>query len=217
MRGIYFTDPEDAKKEQRNAPGFGKLKRKVVNPTRFQRQSMHASWRLLSPRDNVWNHLYRKIMKITSAGKRYNSMTHHNLVHKFIPVPQAMKIPDAKAAVGKEQKRLETIPAWQLDKVKCKKEVILEGQRDKKNVLFATQMDICHLKNAESEKSKGRVVLRGDIVKDDSGAYAVFTEQGSSASRMTAAKVMDVIARLPDCDGQAADARSSIHSGREGG
>ena len=32
----------------------------------------------------------------------------------------------------------------------------------------------------------------GDIVKDDSGAYAVFTEQGLSASQMTAAKVMDV-------------------------
>ena len=71
-------------------------------------------------------------------------------------------------------------------------------------------MDICHLKNAELEvkhqKYKGRVVLRGDIVKDDSGSYAVFTEQGSSASQMTAAKVMDIISRLPSCDGQAADA-----------
>ena len=45
-------------------------------------------------------------------------------------------------------------------------------------------------------------------MKDDSGAHAVFTEQGSSASPMTAAKVMDVIARLPDCDGPAADAVS---------
>ena len=52
-------------------------------------------------------------------------------------------------------------------------------------------------------------MLRGDIVEDDSGAYAIFTEQGSSASQMTAAKVMDVIARLPDCDGQAADAISA--------
>ena len=53
-------------------------------------------------------------------------------------------------------------------------------------------------KNAELEpqfqKCKGRVVLRGDIVKGDSWAYAVFTEQGSSASQMTAAKVMDVMA-----------------------
>ena len=46
-------------------------------------------------------------------------------------------------------------------------------------------------------------------MKDDSGSYAVFTEQGSSASQMTAAKVMDVIARQPDCDGQAADAVSA--------
>ena len=52
-------------------------------------------------------------------------------------------------------------------------------------------------------------MLRGDIVKDDSGAYAVSAEQGSSASQMTAAKVMDVIARLPDCTGQAADAVSA--------
>ena len=60
-----------------------------------------------------------------------------------------------------------------------------------------------------TKKYKGRVVLRGDIVKDDSGSYAVFTEQGSSASQMTAAKVMDIISRLPGCDGQAADAVSA--------
>ena len=52
-------------------------------------------------------------------------------------------------------------------------------------------------------------MLRGDIVEDDSGSYAVFTEQGSSASQMTAAKVMDIISRLPGCDGQAADAVSA--------
>ena len=74
-------------------------------------------------------------------------------------------------------------------------------------------MDTCHSKNAELEakhqKYKGRVVLRGDVVKDDSGSYAVFTEQGSSASQMTAAKIMDIISRLPGCDGQAADAVSA--------
>ena len=60
-----------------------------------------------------------------------------------------------------------------------------------------------------TKKYKGRVVLRGDIVKDDSGSDAVFTEQGSSASQMTAVKVMDVISRLPGCSGQAADAVSA--------
>ena len=75
---------------------------------------------------------------------------------------------------------------------------------------FASLMDTCLLKNAELEakhqRYKIRVVLRGDIVKDDSGSYAVFTEQGSSSSQMTAARVMDIISRLPGCDGQAADA-----------
>ena len=72
------------------------------------------------------------------------------------------------------------------------KEVILEAQRDKKKVHFATSLDICHLKHAELkpkfQKYSGRVVFRGDIVKDDSGFYAEFTDQGSSASQMTAPK-----------------------------
>ena len=46
-------------------------------------------------------------------------------------------------------------------------------------------MDLCH-KNSELEpqfqKYKGREVLRGDFVKDDSGSYVVCTEQASSAS-----------------------------------
>ena len=60
-----------------------------------------------------------------------------------------------------------------------------------------------------TKKNQCRVVLRGDIVKDDSGSFAVFTEQGSSASQMTAAKIMDIISRLPGCDGQATDAEST--------
>ena len=80
------------------------------------------------------------------AGYRCTSITHYNLVHKFIPMPRAMKIPDAKAAVDMEWKKLETIPAWDLGKVQSKKQIILEAQRDKKKVHFASVMDICHLK-----------------------------------------------------------------------
>ena len=87
------------------------------------------------------------------------------------------------------------------------------ARKEGRKVHFSSLMDICHLKNAELEtkhpKYKGRVVLRGDIVKDDSGSCAVFTEQGSSASQMTAAKVMDIISRLPGCAGQTADAVSA--------
>ena len=140
------------------------------------------------------------------AGKGDNSLQHYNLVHNF-PMHQAMKISAAKAAVVKEWEKFEKIPAWDLTKVS-------EARTKGAKVHFASLMDICHLKNAELEtkhqKYKGRVVLRGDIVKDDSGSsYAVFNEQGSSASQMTAAKIMDIISRLPGCDGQAADAVSA--------
>ena len=51
-----------------------------------------------------------------------------------------------------------------------KTDVTLEAQKEVKKVHLATLMDICHLKTAELEqkhqKYKGRVVLRGDIVKD---------------------------------------------------
>ena len=60
------------------------------------------------------------------------------MVHKFILMPHVMKIPDVKAAVDKEWKKLKTIPAWQLEKVRSKKEVIKEAQDNK------TQSDFLH-------------------------------------------------------------------------
>ena len=141
------------------------------------------------------------------AGKGDNSLQHFNLVHKFISMPQG--------TVDQEWEKLEKIPAWNLTKVRSKKEVIDEARTSGAKVHFASLMDTCHLKNAELEtkhqKYKGRVVLRADTVKDDSGSNAVFTEQGSSASQMTAAKVwMAVISRLPGCASrQAADAVSA--------
>ena len=63
----------------------------------------------------------------------------------------------------------------ELDKVKNKKQIIDEVRTSGATVHSASLMDICHLKNAELEakhqKYKGRVVLRGDIVKDSSGFY----------------------------------------------
>ena len=50
-------------------------------------------------------------------------------------------------------------------------------------------------------------MFRGDTVETTLEHVAVFTEQGSSASQMTAVKVVDVmIAKLPGCRGQAPDA-----------
>ena len=74
-------------------------------------------------------------------------------------------------------------------------------------------MDLCFLKHAELEealqKYKGRVVFRGDQVKDETGAMAVFTEQAASASSMSAAKFLDAIARMPGNSGEHADGRKA--------
>ena len=226
LRGIYFIDPEDKEYKETIKNARKKLETSVAPamPCKIMKNcgsggsdknktklacilEANESTRMRMGNSEPHNH------EDHIAGKGENSLQHYNLVHKFIPMPQAMKIPAAKAAVDKEWEKLEKISAWNLTKVKSKKTVIDEARTSGATVHFASLMDICHLKNAELEakhqKYKGRVVLRGDIVKDNSGSYAVFTEQGSSASQMTAAKIMDIISRLPGCDGQAADAVSA--------
>ena len=86
---------------------------------------------------------------ITARG--INSFTQYSLVHKFIPMPQAIIISDAKEAVEKVWEKLEKIPAWQLTKVRNKKEVIDEARTKGRKVHFASLMDLCHLKNSELE------------------------------------------------------------------
>ena len=84
-------------------------------------------------------------------------------------------------------------------------------------------MALCHEKHAEklrkkSEKEfKGRVVFRGDQVKDQSGNYAVFAEQGTSSSSLASAKMLDYVARLPGNNGEDADATSAYTQTQLGG
>ena len=140
--------------------------------------NLRVSWKPVNLQDCVWWESLPNYHEDHIARKGDNSRQHYNLVHKFIPMPQATKVPAAKAAVDGKWEKLEKILAWQLTKVRSKKEVVDETRTSGIKVHFASLMDICHLKNAELEtkhqKYKGRVVLRGDIVKDDSGSYTVF-------------------------------------------
>ena len=100
-----------------------------------------------------------KIQDDHIAGKWFTSMSHYNLVHKFIPMPQAMKIPDAKAAVDKEWIKHETIPAWPLDKVKSKEEACPGGtERQKESPLCfidgLTSPQKCGVISAVQRKSR---------------------------------------------------------------
>ena len=52
------------------------------------------------------------------ARKGNNSLQLYNLVPKFIPMLQAMKVPAAKTAVDKGREKFEKIPSWDLTKVR---------------------------------------------------------------------------------------------------
>ena len=107
-----------------------------MNSTGFPKQSMHAC--IVEAHESTRHRLESSLPKDHDdhiAGKGHNSMTHHNFVHKFIPMPQAMKIPDAKAAVDKELEDARNDPS-----------LAVGLSQEQKGVHAATLMDICHLK-----------------------------------------------------------------------
>ena len=64
-------------------------------------QNLRVSWKPVNPQDCVWKNLYQIIIEDHIAGKVGTiHCKHYNLVHKFIPMPQAMKMPAAKASSG---------------------------------------------------------------------------------------------------------------------
>ena len=128
----------------------------------------HVSLKSSSPPNKHSRTQYRDDEDHIAEGA-YNSLSQMNLARNLIPVRQAIKILDAKAAVDKELEKLEELPAWHLTKVKSEKEVIEKAEEKDRTVHFATLLDLFHRKNSELEprvqKNKGRVVHRGDVVK----------------------------------------------------
>ena len=130
-----------------------------------------------------------------AADRGHKSMSLLNFVHLPIHIPEAMTIPEVKAALGQCMGQMaKTLPAWQESKVRNKQEVIVESQNEGTTVpsccscglLSSRKFRIGQLDD-KVQKYRGRVVLRGDAVKGDSGSCSELTEQGSSATHMTAA------------------------------
>ena len=87
---------------------------------------------------------------ITAKGT--NSVTHYSLVHKFIPMPQAFKIQMQRRQWRKNGQKLKKLLAWQLTKVRNKKEVIDVARNKGSKVHVASLMHLCHLKNTSISK-----------------------------------------------------------------
>ena len=112
MRGIYFIDLEDKAFKQTIKNARKKLETSVVPamPCKIMKNCVNGASNKIktklacileadeSTRMRMGNskpHCHEDHI----AGKGENSLQHYNLVHKFSPLPQAMKIPAAKAAV----------------------------------------------------------------------------------------------------------------------
>ena len=141
LRGIYFIDPEDTEFKETIKNARKKLETSVALavPCKIMKNcgsggsdknktklacilEANESTRMRMGNSEPSNH------EDHIAGKGENSLQHYNLVHKFILMPQAMKIPAAKAAVDRECENLEKISVWNLTKVKSKKKVIDEAR-----------------------------------------------------------------------------------------
>ena len=158
LRGIYFIDREDTEFKETIKNARKKLETSVAlaMPCKIMKNCGSGASNKIktklacileaeNPQECVWEIRYRIIMKTILQEKvkiHYNT----TIWFKFILVPQAMKIPAAKAAVDKEWEKLEKISAWNLTKVKSKKQVTDEARTSGATVHFASLMDICHLK-----------------------------------------------------------------------
>ena len=119
LRGFYFIDPEDKEFKEISKNAKRKLEHQWL-PLCFARSARRTRMgrpvaRLLISSQNfacILEASESRRMRMEEslpnyhedhvAGRGDNSLQHYNLVHKFIPMPQAMKIPAAKAAVDKE-------------------------------------------------------------------------------------------------------------------
>ena len=116
LRGIYFIEPEDTELKETTKNARKKLETsaapampcKIMKNVGVVNQSNKIKTKLAcileadeSTRMRMGNSIPHN-HEDHIAGTGENSLQHYNLVHKFIPMPQAMNIPAAKAAVDKE-------------------------------------------------------------------------------------------------------------------
>ena len=90
-----------SKKRTKNRTGFQETEAKSCESNKIPKKTRHAC--IVEAHEFTRQCLESSLPKDHEdpiAGKGYNSVTQYNLVHKFIPMPQAMKTRDANAASG---------------------------------------------------------------------------------------------------------------------
>ena len=118
LRGIYFIDTEDKELKETVRNARKKLetpmapampcktcKKNKSGETRSKTNNFESKFAcILEASESTRLRMEESLPNYHEdhiAGKGNKSLQHCNLVHKLIPMPQAMKIPAAKAAVDK--------------------------------------------------------------------------------------------------------------------
>ena len=108
LRGIYFTDPEDKEFKETIKNARKKLEMPIspAMSCKTSKTCKHGE-SILEASEYTRMRMDESLPKYHEdhvAGKGDNSLQHYNLVHKFIPMPQAVKIPAAGVEPDKGQK-----------------------------------------------------------------------------------------------------------------
>ena len=118
LRGIFFIEPndEESKHTMKNARRKLEIPMPAAMPCKTPADCRGETCRNIGKRKTKYacivdadESMRLKLEGVPHgyhedhvAGRGMNSSSHYNLVNKFILMPQAMKIPDAKAALEKE-------------------------------------------------------------------------------------------------------------------
>ena len=159
--------------------------------------------------------------------KGYVSEFLYGMSQKPIARKNKMTILDATAAVDREWDKLKSLLTWDFKNVKPKSEVVRQAKKDGIPPHAASLMGIANTPSSRKSslpsplrpppssppKTKERVVLRRDNVKNDSGHRAVFAEQVASASQVAGANFLETCSRHSGMAGEGQQCSISLHTG----
>ena len=116
LRGIFFSEPDDAefKRMMKNAPGRLEIPMPAAMLCRTQLHQQRETWCTIGQRKTKYaciveagesmtirmERSHHKNHEDHISGKGMNSLSHYNLVHKRIPMPQPMKINRCQGSNG---------------------------------------------------------------------------------------------------------------------